>query len=258
MMLKKNLQDEAALTKVRTRRLEFLKQSSLFSNLNERDLSTVIDDLQPRNYQRNEIIFRQGDESSELFLVFRGKVRIFKVSPSGDETTIVIFGEHDVIGEFAALDNEPRNATAKAIDEVTVLAMSHNRLLQHMHNMPKLAIGMAQLLKHKLRWTSAYAEAVAQFDAAGRLLHILLLYTAQYGHQQDKEGKRFNLDLGLNQTDLASIVGARREWINRILRDWRKRGLIEYNNGTITILDIDRVRAERDSRIEATPSDSGW
>ena len=58
------------------------------------------------------------------------------------------------------------------------------------------------------------------------------------------------LDLSLNQADLASLVGARREWVNRILRDWRQRGLIEYNAGRITILDLPRVEAERDSRIE--------
>ena len=254
----KNLQNQRTVSETDSRRLDFLRQSSLFSELSDKELGTVLGDLRPRDYKRDDIIFRQGDESSELFLVFRGKVRIFKVSPSGDETTIVIFGEHDVIGDLAALDNEPRNATAKAIAKVTLLAMSHDRLLYHMHHIPKLAIGMAQLLKQKLRWTSAYAEAVAQFDAAGRLLHILLLYTAQYGHQQDEEGKRFALNLGLNQTDLASIVGARREWVNRILRDWRKRGLIEYKSGSIIILDIDRVRAERDSRIEATPNDADW
>ncbi len=109
----------------------------------------------------------------------------------------------------------------------------------------------------KLDWTASYAESIAQFDAAGRLLHILLYYAERYG--QKLEGKGYKIDLSLNQTDLASMVGARREWINRLLADWRKRGLLEYDRGVIHILDLERVIAERDSRIEAnTKDDVDW
>jgi hypothetical protein len=59
------------------------------------------------------------------------------------------------------------------------------------------------------------------------------------------------LELGLNQTDLATLVGARRGWINTILQDWRKRRLIEYEAGKIILLDLPRIRQERDSRFAA-------
>ena len=71
-------------------------------------------------------------------------------------------------------------------------------------------------------------------------------------------GKKFVFDLGLNQSDLASMVGARREWVNRILNEWRRRGLLEFDNGVITILDLPRVVAERDSRIEANQPGADW
>jgi hypothetical protein len=54
------------------------------------------------------------------------------------------------------------------------------------------------------------------------------------------------------------MVGARREWVNRILNDWRKRGLLEFDRGVITILDLERVKAERDSRTEANLGGSDW
>jgi CRP-like cAMP-binding protein len=110
-------------------------------------------------------------------------------------------------------------------------------------------------LADKLRWTTIYAETIAQYDAAGRLLHILLLYNDQFGETLEP-GKKYELDLSLNQTDLASLVGARREWVNRLLRDWQKRGLIEYNAGKIILLDLPRIKAERDGRIEA--NQGGW
>lgn len=241
------------------RRIEFLRSISLFAELSDRELETILDDLRVREYRRDDIIFRQGDESRELYIVFKGKLRIYKVSPAGNETSIAIFGPGDIIGEMAAIDPEPRSTTVKALSSVTLLVMSHEAFYQHLKSMPRLSLGMNHLLVQKLRWTAAYAETVAQFDAAGRLLHILLLYNRQYGEKQvDAEGQtRYVMTLALNQTDLASMVGARREWINRILRDWRNRGLIEYQNGVLTILDLDRVVQERDSRIEANSS-GGW
>jgi CRP-like cAMP-binding protein len=226
---------------------------SLFADLTEAELKILLGDLYYREFTKDEIIFRQGDTSRELYVVMRGKIRIFKVSPAGAETTIEIFSVGSVMGEFAVVDSEPRSATAKAIEAADVLVMSHDRFLRHMRQMPDLALGMTKLLASRVRWTASFAETIAQYDAAGRLLHMLLLYNEQFG-QEEEAGKRYVLDLSLNQTDLASLVGARREWINRLLRDWQKRGLVTYEAGKIIILDLPRAKQERDSRIEANVS----
>jgi CRP-like cAMP-binding protein len=230
---------------------------SLFADLSEAELAVLVDDFHPKEYSKDEIIFRQGDTSRELYLVMRGKVRIFRISPSGAETTIAIFSTGSIMGEFAVVDSQPRSATAKAIEAADLLVMSQDKFLQHLRQMPDLALGMSRLLASRVRWTAAYAETIAQYDAAGRLLHILLLYNEQFG-QEEEAGKRYVLDLSLNQTDLASLVGARREWVNRLLRDWQKRGIVAYEAGKIIILDLPRAQAERDSRIEANIGEAGW
>ncbi|GIV77497.1 Crp/Fnr family transcriptional regulator [Litorilinea aerophila] len=239
------------------RRLDILKQIPLFHTLGEKDLLRLVDDFHVRTYDKDEIIFRQGDESQEIYVVLKGKVRIFKISPSGAETSIDIFSTYDIIGELAAIDQQPRSATAKAISPVALLTMSQERFMEHVRAMPNLAVALAQLLSQKLRWTASFAESIAQFDAAGRLLHILLLYNERYGRAL-VPGKRYELDLALTQSDLASMVGARREWVNRILNDWRRRGLLEFDRGVITILDLPRVEMERNSRTEANLSDVDW
>ncbi len=214
-------------------------------------------DFRLREYVRDELIFRQGDETTEVYVVLRGKVRIFRTSPSGDETTIAIFSGNDLIGEMAALDNQSRSATAKAMNPVALLVMTQDRFVAHVQSLPRLGFSLAQLLSLKLRWTAGYAESIAQYDAAGRLLHMILANNERYG-EEIESGKRYVLDLGLTQSDLASMVGARREWVNRLLRDWTKRGLLEFDRGAITIVDLSRVIAERDSRIEANLGDVEW
>ena len=232
------------------RRVALLRTMPVFADLDERDLAGLADELRAKEYAKDELIFHQGDESREVYFVRKGKVRIYKISPSGDETSIAIFSTNDVIGELAAIDQEPRSASAKAMTPVSLLALSQGRFLYTMQTAPRFALNIARMLANKLRWTATFAESIAQFDAAGRLLHIILLHNEQYGEELEA-GRRYQVNLGLNQSDLASMVGARREWVNRILSEWRRRGLLEFDNGMITILDLPRVRSERDSRIEA-------
>ncbi|RIK44618.1 MAG: hypothetical protein DCC55_01765 [Chloroflexi bacterium] len=243
--------------KTLARRVAALKEFTLFDGLTEKELVTLVDDFRLKEYGRDEVVFRQGDESREVYLVLQGRVRIYKISPSGHETSIDILAAHDIFGEFAPLTGEPRNATAQAVGPVSLLLMSQDRFLHHLRTQPLLGLNLARILAKKAQWTSAYAESIAQFDAAGRLLHILLNHNARHG-QAIEPGKRYVLDLALNQSDLASMVGARREWVNRLLSDWRKRGLLEFDNGVITILDLPRVEAERDSRIEANQHSAAW
>lgn len=248
---------EGAESRVAERRISVLREMQVFKALRDSQLATLAEDLHVREYGKDETIFRQGDESTQIYFVLRGKVRIFKISPSGVETSIDIFTTNDVIGELAALDSRPRSASAKAVTSTSLLTMAQERFIYHLETMPALALSLCRVLSMKLRWTAAYAESVAQFDAAGRLLHIILLNRERYG-RLGSDGTTWVVELGLNQTDLASMIGARREWVNRILNDWKRRGLLEFENGVITILDLARVVAERDSRIEANAQSEPW
>ncbi len=231
-------------------RVAFLREVAPFATLSDEALAVIVKDFQLLFYKRGEIIFGQGDRTNDIYVIATGKIRVYKVSPSGIETSINIFFPTDIVGEFAAIDSKPRSAAAKAVGRCGLLVMSQTKLLDHMRAFPDIAIEMNKLLTAKLRWTATYAETVAQYDAAGRLLHTILLYNELYG-QEEVPGKRYRLNLALNQADLASLIGARREWVNRLLKDWRERGLLEYRGRQIIILDLPRVEQERNSLLES-------
>jgi len=73
-----------------------------------------------------------------------------------------------------------------------------------------------------------------------------------------ESGKRYELDIFMQQEDIATMVGARREWVNRILKEWNKQGLIEYKHGKITILDLPEFEKERDRRIGFLKDKDEW
>lgn len=234
-------------------RREFLRTTPLFAPLKEPDLARVAADLIPITYQRYEVIFNQQDPSQSAYVVRTGKVRIYRSSPNGNETSINVFQAGSIIGEFAALDRQPRSATAVAITTCLLWELPGEAMTQHMQTIPELALSMSRLLVQKLRWTAAYAETIAQYDAPGRLLHILLLYNLQFG-EAIEPGQRYLLDLALTQDDLASLVGARREWINRLLQDWRRQGLLMYEAGKIIILDLPAAELERNRHLQGSAS----
>lgn len=231
-------------------KIDFLRKFAPFDELGDADLRAVANDFRPRTFERGDVIFRQGDIDREMYVVVEGKVRIFKISLAGNETSINISSSGALIGEFAAIDSQPRSASVVALERCAVLEMSGARFEQHLRTRPGLAFGMTRILTSKIRLTASYAETIAQNDAAGRLLNVLLLYNEQFG-EEIEAGKRYVLNLQLSQSDLATLIGARREWINRILRDWHKRGLVDYHEGEITFLDLPTAELERDLLSEA-------
>jgi CRP/FNR family transcriptional regulator, cyclic AMP receptor protein len=230
-------------------RVAFLQSVPLFSGLSDADLERLLNDFSSVTYPKNTMLFWQDDPSDILYLVQKGKLRIFKLNPAGNETSINIFTTGDLIGEFGIIDQESRSANAKTITTCVIWQISGPVFMRYMHEIPGLAVAMARLVVQKARWTAAYVETVAQYDAAGRLLHILLLYNAQFGEELEA-GRRYRLDLGLTQDDLASLVGARREWVNRLLKEWREQGILEYKAGVMLIHDRARMEQERDQRLE--------
>lgn len=239
------------------KREAFLRTVDLFAELKGENLTIIAENLNSRIYKKREIIFHQGDDSHALYLIKKGKVRIFTISPGGEETSFRIFSEKDIIGEFAAIDGQPRSTTAKAVEDCILIELERTKLLEYLQHMPKLSLGLIKHLTNKLRWTTNYAETIARYDTKGRLLHIILQYNNQFGKEIEK-GKVYELELNMNQEDMASLVGARREWVNRILQEWRKKGLIDSKRGKITILDLPAVEKERHMRMDIHAEDAEW
>lgn len=239
------------------KRIDFLRQIDLFADLDGGKLEILAGDLSARKYKKMEIIFHQGDDSHTLYIIAKGKVRIYSTSPGGEETSYRIFSEKDVIGEFAAIDGQPRSTTAKAMVNCVLIELERSKFLDHVEQMPDLSLGLIKHLVDKLRWTTNFAETIARYDAKGRLLHIILQYNDLFG-KEIQAGKVYELDLYMNQEDLASLVGARREWVNRILQKWRKKGLLEVKRGKVRILDLPSVVQERNRRMDIYDEDDEW
>src|SRR5687768_11674237 len=126
--------------------ITFLRTVPLFACLSDAELSMLVADFSPFEYTKADTLFWQGDSSTELYLLRRGKVRIYKLSPGGRETSINIFSTGDIIGEFAAIDQQPRSATAQTITHCLVWRMDADVFMQRLRTLPDLALALNRLL----------------------------------------------------------------------------------------------------------------
>ena len=187
-----------------------------------------------RVFQKGTIIFHRESADRTLYLIASGRVRIYLVGESGREVTLNVCGPGETIGELALLDGRSRSASAAAIDDVVAYAIlpeDFARLL----NISPLAASVIRVLTARMRRATDDTESLALFDVFGRLARRLLELADRYGGGQE-------IDLELSQADLASLVGATRETVNRALAAFRQQGLIEQHGHRIVIMQPDLLR----------------
>jgi CRP/FNR family cyclic AMP-dependent transcriptional regulator len=211
-----------------------LSQTALFRDLPAGTRRTVAERCVRRAFHKGTVIFHKESTDRTLYLIASGRIRIYLPSESGREVTLNVCGPGEAIGELALLDGHPRSASAQAIDDVVVYALHHEDFARLLDTSP-LAAAVIQVLTARMRRATDDTESLALFDVFGRLARRLLELADRYGIGREME-------IELSQTDLASLVGATRETVNRALATFRQQGLIELRDQRIVILQPDLLR----------------
>ena len=220
-------------------RVEFLKRLPLFAGLAETELTALARDFTVRRFQQGETIFIQGDPGQALYLIEAGRVRIYVQDDAGQESSVIFYGAGDIFGELAVIDGLPRSASANAATDTIVHVLSRERLRPHLLASPQLAYNFMQALTVRLRYSTLQVGNLSLHDVPSRLAHKLLELAQGYG-RVTPEGVQ--IDLPLNQSDLASLIGATRESTNKALGNFKRSGFIRVEQNHITIIDPEALR----------------
>ncbi len=215
-------------------RVSLLRNISLFSSLSDAELEVLAGRLGQRTFGRGVIIFHKDSPGDTTYIIESGKVRIFILSESGQEISVRICGAGEVFGELSTLDGLPRSAGAMAMEETHVLTLRREDLQELLDAYPRMTRGIIATLTARVRYTTRYAENLTFLDVEGRVAQRLLELADQYG-VQTAEGMEITLQI--TQSDLASLVGATRERVNKVLATFRHQGLIELDAERIIIRD---------------------
>jgi CRP/FNR family cyclic AMP-dependent transcriptional regulator len=219
---------------------EILAKVPLFSGLEEGERERLARLLRARHYTRGEVIFLEGDEGTALCLIAEGRIRIQLTGTDGREVVINVYGTGEIFGELALLDGEPRSADAIAQDAARVFWLQRGDFEAFLDSHPRAAMTMLASLSRRLRHTTRVVQDATFRDVPSRLARVLLDLAARNG-QAIPNGIR--IESRLTQGELASMVGASRETVNRALRGFEQRGLIGWESNRITINLPDQLRA---------------
>ncbi len=221
--------------------LDLLAQVPLFSALTPIQLRRLGGLVQRRRYAAGEVIFHEGDAGTALYIIETGEVKIVLGSAEGKEVVLRLFGRSDFFGELALLDGEPRSANAVAREACNLLLLRRADFLQFLVDEPQVAVNLLAVLSSRLRWTDQLVHDTEFLPVRARLVRVLLIL-AQTRGQAGPRG--VVITSHLTQTDLANMVGATRESINKWLRFYERQGLVHHHRGRLTLMDLRQLRDE--------------
>lgn len=179
-------------------------------------------------------LFVQEDASDRIFGVIAGTVEISLYSPGGQKLVANIERTRALVGEIGALDGGPRTATAMCLTACELVSLSRAQLFARIEKHPPLARAMIELLCARLRWVSGELGDQAFFGIKARLAKRLMFLS---GVLSDPSGW-----ITISQSELAEFLGATRESVNKMLNDWRTRGMIDLKRGGLRILNTRALR----------------
>jgi CRP-like cAMP-binding protein len=191
-----------------------------------------------RRYPAGQALFHMGDEGGSLHLIERGRVKITIPSSSGEELILALRGAGELLGELSLFDGKSRSATVLALEETVTLCLHRGDLLTLMRNRFDVVEKILEVLARKIRETDMLLADVHFLDITSRLAKKILDLGDTFGI---REGGQVRIGVKITQKDLASMIGATRESINKQLKALRDQGLVRISGGTIEILNRERL-----------------
>ncbi|MCU1697141.1 MAG: hypothetical protein JWR34_3204 [Mycobacterium sp.] len=215
-----------------------LARAGLFQGVERSAVSALTKQLQPVDFPPGHVLFAEGEPGDRLYIIVSGKVKIGRRSPDGRENLLTIMGPSDMFGELSIFDPGPRTSSATAITEVRAVSMDRDALKAWIKDRPEIAERLLRVLARRLRRTNSDLTDLIFVDVPGRVAKKLLGLAQRFGTREDG-AMRVTHDL--TQEEIAQLVGAARETVNKALADFAHRGWIQIEGKSLLICDSERL-----------------
>ena len=216
-----------------------MRRAPLFAALDDEAAAALIDTMSPSHLERGDVLFHEGDQGDRLYVIGEGKIKLGRSSSDGRENLVAILGPGEMFGELSLFDPGPRTMTATAVAETQLLGLGNDSLTGLLTGRPEVAKALLAALAQRLRRTNEHLADLVFTDVPGRVAKALLDLAERFGRPVE-EGVMVSHDL--TQEELAQLVGASRETVNKALADFAGRGWLKLEARAVLLLDVDRLR----------------
>ncbi|MGL5810205.1 MAG: Crp/Fnr family transcriptional regulator [Nocardioides sp.] len=215
-----------------------LRHAPLFNTLDDEAAVALRSSMTETRVKRGGVLFHEGDSGDQLYVVVEGKIKLGRTVPDGRESLLAVLGPGQMFGELSLFDPGPRSATATAVIDTVVVSLAHPDLLRWLEGRPAVAHGLLTQLASRLRKANDVVADLVFSDVPGRVAKALIDLASRFG-RAEPDGVHVNHDL--TQEELAQLVGASRETVNKALADFASRGWLRLEPRSVFIMDIDRL-----------------
>jgi len=217
---------------------EAFLQSPLFAALDAEGAAALRASLVSRDVSKGDVLFQEGQIGDHMYVIVEGKVKLGQTSTDGRESLLGVLGPGEMFGELSLFDPGMRTSTATALTDTTVLLMGHDQLKPWLSGRPEVAAALLQALARRIRRTNDAMADLVFSDVPGRVAKALMDLGEKFG-EVTPEGLMVTHDM--TQEELAQLVGASRETVNKALADFAQRGWIRLESRQVLIIDVERL-----------------
>jgi len=216
-----------------------LRRAPLFQGLDDESARALRRQMSDVKLSRGEHLFLEGQDGDRLYVVLDGKIKLTRAAADGRENLLSVLGPGEMFGELSLFDPRPRTSTASAVTDATVAALAHDALRPWLLERPDVSMHMLRALARRVRREFDVTADLVFTDVPGRVAKNLLDLADRFG-EQERDGLHVHHDL--TQEELAQLVGASRETVNKALADFAARGWLQISARSVLILDTERLR----------------
>lgn len=218
---------------------DVVRKAPLFAALDDETADSLIASMTPQHMERGDVLFREGDSGDRLYVIGEGKIKLGRSSPDGRENLLAILGPGEMFGELSLFDPGPRTATATAVAETQIVGFTHEQLKSFLSERPGVGTTLLAALARRLRRTNESLADLVFTDVPGRVAKALLDLAERFGRPVEG-GVMVSHDL--TQEELAQLVGASRETVNKALADFATRGWLKLEARAVLVQDMERLQ----------------
>lgn len=218
-----------------------LQQFPLFRSLTENEINLIVRLAVTREYKKDSHIFFQGDPLTDVYFIFSGKIKIYRLDAQGNEQIVNILKKGDMFPHQGFFRKDSYPANAQAMEDAVLIYIPIQSFEQFLIRNPEVCIKIFRILGDQIMELHQRLEEKILYNTYDQILLLLLRLTKKHGKKLNEQ--EFLISTLLTNRDLANMIGSSRETVNRTLSQLKKRNFVRYEDGYI-VTRPDKLREE--------------
>ena len=216
-----------------------LREVDLFAGLSPAELKEISRTLPMQICQVGGLVTSPDDDDERLYVIKRGRVRLYRLTPDGKQLTLELLDKGRIVGRMAWLGQQLTDAYAEAIEDALICSFTPRELQRLIDRFPSVGVNIIRYLSGRLAASEREREVMAFRSVEQRLAARLVELSERFG--QPTEGGTA-IDARLTQQELADMIGTSRETLAMTVASLRERRVIDMHDQRVVILDLPRIR----------------